>query len=128
MTQLIRETAGRSFNHSQISAKIRSGWLKKSDSARTDPLGEFAITSRLPVWEDLRGITQTSFDLRHRKDYLNQRSSRAHRQSLYSPLPVLTNVPQSSRLWALPIEKARLERIAALRSAKSAEWDGESRS
>lgn len=76
MTQLIRETAGRPFNHSQISAKIRSGWLKKSDSARTDPLGEFAITSRLPVWEDLRGITQTSFDLRHRKDYLNQRSSR----------------------------------------------------
>ena len=29
MTQLIRETAGRSFNHSQVFAGIRSGWLEK---------------------------------------------------------------------------------------------------
>jgi hypothetical protein len=28
MTQLIREIAGRSFNHSRVSARIRSGWLK----------------------------------------------------------------------------------------------------
>ena len=75
---MTRETAGRSFNHSLVSAGVRSEWLKKSDSARTDPLGEFAITSRLPAWEDLRGITQTSFDLRHRKDHLNQQSSGDH--------------------------------------------------
>ena len=29
MTQLIRETAGRSFNHSLVSAGVRSGWLEK---------------------------------------------------------------------------------------------------
>ena len=77
---MIRETAGRSFNRSLVSAGIRSGWLKKGDSACTDPLGEFAITSRLPVWEDLRGITQTSFDLRYRKGYLNQRSFSDHQR------------------------------------------------
>ena len=28
MTQLVRETAGRSFNHSRVSAGIRNEWLK----------------------------------------------------------------------------------------------------
>ena len=32
MTQLIRETAGRSFNHSQISSGVLSGWLETGDS------------------------------------------------------------------------------------------------
>lgn len=28
MTQVIRETAGRGFNHSQVSVRVRSKWLE----------------------------------------------------------------------------------------------------
>ena len=52
MAQLIRETAGRSFNHSRDSARIRSGRLKQSDS-ETNPHISLSLhllqVSKLPL-------------------------------------------------------------------------------
>ena len=58
MAQLIRETAGRSFNHSRDSARIRSGRLKQGDS-ETNPRISLSLhllqVSELPLRFRARG-------------------------------------------------------------------------